>query len=26
MDIREELTDIQNGRRPDRHSWLTRLA
>lgn len=26
MDIREELTDIQNGRRPDRHGWLTRLA
>lgn len=26
MDIREELTDIQNGRRPDRHGWLTQLA
>ena len=26
MDIRAELTDIQNGRRPDRHGWLTRLA
>ncbi len=26
MDVREELTDIQNGRRPDRHGWLTRLA
>lgn len=26
MDIREELTDIQNGRRPDRHGWLTRLV
>ena len=26
MDLREELTDIQNGRRPDRHNWLTRLA
>ncbi len=26
MDIRAELTDIQNGRRPDRHGWMTRLA
>ncbi|MET0590237.1 MAG: branched-chain amino acid aminotransferase [Naasia sp.] len=25
MAIREELTDIQYGRRPDRHGWLTRL-
>ena len=26
MAVREELTDIQNGRRPDRHGWLVRLA
>lgn len=26
MDIRKELTDIQNGRLPDRHGWLTRLT
>jgi len=25
MAIRQELTDIQYGRRPDRHGWLTRL-
>ncbi|GAA3590556.1 branched-chain amino acid aminotransferase [Klugiella xanthotipulae] len=25
MSIREELTDIHHGRRPDRHGWLTRL-
>jgi branched-chain amino acid aminotransferase len=25
MALREELTDIQHGRRPDRHGWLTRL-
>jgi branched-chain amino acid aminotransferase len=25
MSLREELTDIQYGRRPDRHGWLTRL-
>lgn len=25
MALREELTDIQYGRRPDRHGWLTRL-
>ena len=26
MAVREELTDIQNGRRADRHGWLVRLA
>ena len=26
MSIREELTDIQYGRRPDHHDWLRRLA
>lgn len=26
MDIRRELTDIQYGRRPDPHGWMTRLA
>ena len=26
MSIREELTDIQNGRRPDRHGWMHRLV
>jgi len=26
MSIRKELTDIQYGRAPDRHGWLTRLA
>ncbi len=25
MSLREELTDIQYGRRPDRHGWMTRL-
>jgi branched-chain amino acid aminotransferase len=25
MSLREELTDIQYGRRPDTHGWLTRL-
>lgn len=25
MSLREELTDIQYGRAPDRHGWLTRL-
>ncbi len=25
MSLREELTDIQYGRVPDRHGWLTRL-
>jgi branched-chain amino acid aminotransferase len=25
MSLRKELTDIQNGRLPDRHGWLTRL-
>ena len=25
MALRQELTDIQYGRRPDRHGWLTRL-
>jgi branched-chain amino acid aminotransferase len=25
MSLRDELTDIQYGRRPDRHGWLTRL-
>jgi branched-chain amino acid aminotransferase len=25
MSLREELTDIQYGRRPDKHGWLTRL-
>jgi branched-chain amino acid aminotransferase len=26
MSLRKELTDIQYGRLPDRHGWLTRLA
>ena len=26
MSLREELTDIQYGRRPDPHGWMTRLA
>lgn len=26
MSIRKELTDIQYGRQPDRHGWLTRLV
>jgi branched-chain amino acid aminotransferase len=26
MSLRQELTDIQYGRQPDRHGWLTRLA
>jgi len=26
MSIRQELTDIQYGRTPDHHNWLTRLA
>ena len=26
MSLRQELTDIQYGRVPDRHGWLTRLA
>lgn len=26
MALRKELTDIQYGRRPDRHGWLTRLG
>lgn len=26
MSLRQELTDIQYGRIPDRHGWLTRLA
>ncbi|BDI21774.1 branched-chain amino acid aminotransferase [Herbiconiux sp. L3-i23] len=26
MSLREELTDIQYGRKPDRHGWLTRLG
>jgi branched-chain amino acid aminotransferase len=26
MSLRKELTDIQTGRAPDRHGWLTRLA
>ena len=26
MSLRQELTDIQHGRAPDRHKWLTRLA
>lgn len=26
MSIRQELTDIQYGRSPDRHGWLTRLV
>jgi branched-chain amino acid aminotransferase len=26
MSLRQELTDIQYGRLPDRHGWLTRLA
>jgi len=26
MSIRTELTDIQYGRRPDRHAWMRRLA
>jgi len=26
MALRQELTDIQYGRIPDRHGWLTRLA
>ena len=26
MSVRKELTDIQYGRAPDRHGWLTRLA
>lgn len=26
MSLREELTDIQYGRRPDRHNWMRRLA
>ena len=25
LSLREELTDIQYGRREDRHGWLTRL-
>jgi branched-chain amino acid aminotransferase len=25
MALRRELTDIQYGRLPDRHGWLTRL-
>lgn len=25
LDLREELTDIQYGRRPDTHGWLVRL-
>ena len=25
MSLRQELTDIQYGRVPDRHGWLTRL-
>jgi branched-chain amino acid aminotransferase len=25
MSLRQELTDIQYGRLPDRHGWLTRL-
>jgi branched-chain amino acid aminotransferase len=25
MSLRQELTDIQYGRIPDRHGWLTRL-
>jgi branched-chain amino acid aminotransferase len=25
MSLRKELTDIQYGRLPDRHGWLTRL-
>ncbi len=26
MSLRQELTDIQYGRAPDRHGWLTRLV
>jgi branched-chain amino acid aminotransferase len=26
MSLRQELTDIQSGRRPDRHGWLKRLV
>ena len=26
MSLRQELTDIQNGRLPDRHGWMVRLA
>lgn len=26
MSLREELTDIQHGRRPDRHGWMMRLV
>lgn len=26
MSLRQELTDIQYGRQPDRHGWLTRLV
>ena len=26
MALRQELTDIQHGRAPDRHGWLTRLV
>ncbi|MFD1715741.1 branched-chain amino acid aminotransferase [Amnibacterium flavum] len=26
MSLREELTDIQYGRKPDRHGWLTQLG
>lgn len=26
MSVREELTDIQNGKRPDTHGWMYRLA
>jgi branched-chain amino acid aminotransferase len=26
MSLRQEITDIQYGRRPDHHGWLTRLA
>ena len=25
MSLREELTDIQYGRRPDKHGWMYRL-
>jgi branched-chain amino acid aminotransferase len=26
MSLRQELTDIQSGRAPDRHGWMQRLV
>lgn len=26
MSLRDELTDIQYGRRPDPHGWMTKLT